>query len=209
MGSYHLMICGSTSIIDLFGNALNGGSDYGFDLLIAASPSGGLPATGFAPGTNRVLTSPPAGFEYTGTDLVLEIPSLHQKMAILGVPQKQSGWDVTWLGQSAGWLNGSAFPTHSGNTLITGHVWDALNHPGPFAHLKDLKYGDLFYIHAFGQTYTYEVRENSLISPLDLRVAFKKENLDWVSLLTCESYDAQSGAYQSRRLVRAVRVDVQ
>ncbi len=209
MGSYHLMICGSTSIIDLFGNALNGGSDYGFDLLVNSSSGGGLPATGFAPGASRMLTSPPADLKYTGTDLVLEIPSLHQKMSILGVPQKQSGWDVTWLGQNAGWLNGSAFPTHSGNTLITGHVWDALNHPGPFAHLKDLKYGDLFYIHAFGQTYTYEVRENSLISPLDSRAAFKKENLDWVSLLTCESYDAQSGEYQNRRLVRAVRVDVQ
>jgi LPXTG-site transpeptidase (sortase) family protein len=124
------------------------------------------------------------------------------------VPLNKGSWDVTWLGDNAGYLEGSAFPTYPGNTVITAHVWDANNNPGPFAGLKTLKYGDTIKINAFGQTYTYEVRENTLITSQNKKSLLKPEDYDWLTLLTCESYDPRDQAYLFHRMVRGVLVNV-
>lgn len=168
-----------------------------------------LPVTGFPQGRVTVLPEQPASKAYASTDLVLEIPSLNQKMTIVGVPQTDTSWDVTWLGNNVGWLNGSAFPTWLGNTVLTGHVWDAYNQPGPFANLKELKYGDQILIHAYGQTYTYEVRESKTYwAKTAVSKVFQHEELDWVTLITCETYNPLNGDYFFRRAVRAVLVGV-
>jgi len=150
----------------------------------------------------------PADKAYASTDLWMEIPKLGVKMSIVGVPQTVDGWDVSWLGKESGWLNGSAYPTWSGNSVLTGHVWDALNQPGPFARLKELKYGDQIRIHASGQVFTYEVTESSLIPPSSITTAFKHEEKTWITLLTCEDYQELSKSYSSRRMVRAILVSV-
>ncbi len=168
-----------------------------------------LPATGFPVG--EVTTLPPqlADLAYTSySDLWLEIPSLSIKMNIVGVPANTDSWNVSWLGNDAGWLNGSAFPTWDGNSVITGHVWDALNQPGPFAELKKLKYGDQIKVHAFGQVYVYEIRESKLISSSNKTIAFKHEEKSWVTLITCEDYKEQARKYLYRRMVRAVLVSM-
>ncbi|MFN3491446.1 MAG: sortase, partial [Anaerolineales bacterium] len=114
-----------------------------------------------------------------------------------------------WLGTSVGWLEGSAYPTWSGNTVLTAHVWNADNTPGVFAKIKDLKYGDRFTIRASGQTYIYEVRENvQLRGASRVDKVFQHEELDWVTLLTCEGYNPLTGNYLFRRMVRAVLVEV-
>jgi LPXTG-site transpeptidase (sortase) family protein len=141
--------------------------------------------------------------------MTLEIPKLSVSMPIVGVPQTGSEWDVTWLGNSAGYLYGSAFPTWAGNTVITGHVWDALNRPGPFAEIKNLKYGDQIQIQAWGATYTYEVRETKLVTTKNTNAVFQSEQYDWLTLVTCEFYNPFSGEYLFRRAVRAVLVSVQ
>jgi Sortase (surface protein transpeptidase) len=117
-------------------------------------------------------------------------------------------WDVSWLGNSAGWLEGSAAPTWPGNTVLTGHVWNADNTPGIFAGVKNLKYGDRFTLHAFGQTYVYEVRENTRLWGSSVSKVFKHEEYDWVTLLTCEGYNPLTGGYRFRRMVRAVLVEI-
>jgi LPXTG-site transpeptidase (sortase) family protein len=208
VGSYRLLVCGSTSIVDSTGFPLNAGSDYIFDFVVNPAPSA-LPATGFPQGNVTVLPEQPASKAYMTTDLMLEIPSLNQKMTIVGIPQSAKSWDVTWLGNNAGWLEGSAFPTWQGNTVLTGHVWDSFNRPGPFAELKTLKYGDRFFIHAFGQTYTYEVRENKTYwAKTAVSKVFQHEELDWVTLITCEAYNPLNGDYFFRRAVRAVLISV-
>ena len=168
-----------------------------------------LPATGFPMDAMTDLPSQPAYKAYNGYgDLWLEIPKLGLKMSIVGVPQTEDGWDVTWLGTDAGYLQGTAFPTWKGNTVISAHVWDAFNNPGPFAKIKNLLYGDQVKIHAFGQIYVYEVRESRLVSPSNVRSTLKHENLDWVTLLTCEGYNLLSKNYSYRRAVRAVLISV-
>ncbi len=211
IGRYRLFVCGTTSIVDLAENKLNGGaSDYTFNFtVVAAASSLSLPQTGFQPGIVTTVPQQPAAKAYAATEMTLEIPALGVSMPIVGVPQSGDGWDVTWLDQNAGYLTGTAFPTWAGNTVITAHVWDALNQPGPFAELRTLKYGDQFSIHAFGKTYTYEVRESKLVSPSQASSVMQHEELDWVTLLTCETYSAPEDNYLYRRAVRAILISEQ
>ena len=156
-----------------------------------------------------VFPAQPADKAYTSYNyMLLEIPSLQVSMPIVGVPLSTDGWDVTWLENNAGWLNGTAFPTWAGNTVITAHVWDAHNRPGPFAGLKTLRYGDVIKIQAWGQTYQYEVRESRLVSPKNTTAVIKHEELDWVTLVTCEDYNLLFAKYSYRRVVRAVLTKV-
>jgi LPXTG-site transpeptidase (sortase) family protein len=212
-GKYKLFICGTTSITDLEGNPLNGGlSDTVINFTIH-NPTGSknktLPVTGFSP--NRVSSLPhqPAGTAYsTYGDLTLDIPALGVKTSIVGVPATDDGWDITWLGTNAGYLNGTAFPTMKGNSVITGHVWNADNTPGIFADLKRLKYGDQIKIHAWGQIYTYEVLESKLVSPDNLKAMLKHEDQARITLITCENFVSSSSDYANRRIVRAVLTSV-
>lgn len=167
-----------------------------------------LPDTGFPRGEVTSLPAQPASKAYAETTMMLEIPKLGVEMPIVGVPQSDSGWDVTWLGSSAGYLAGSAFPTWEGNTVLTAHVWDSWNQPVPFSELKTLKYGDQFYIHAWGLTYTYEVRAQRLLFPNRVSSVMEHKDYDWVTLLTCEFYNPFTGDYFLRRSVKAVLVSV-
>ena len=92
--------------------------------------------------------------------------------------------------------------------MITAHNGSAFNQPGPFKNLQQLGYGDQIKIHAFGLTYIYEVRESKLVTGSNLKMAFEHEELDWVTLMTCEGYDQFNDCYVFRRLVRAILVDV-
>ncbi len=128
---------------------------------------------------------------------------------IVGASKSNGSWDVSWLGNAVGWLDGSAFPTWPGNTVLTGHVWDADNTPGIFNQIKKLQYGDRFTIRAFGQTYVYEVRENTWVwSGSGYSKIFKHEEYAWVTLLTCEGYNPLTGKYHFRRMVRAVLMEI-
>ena len=204
VGNYQLLICGTTSIEDLVNNELNNGLfDTTLNFIVTALNT--LPNTGFPMDEVTAIPHQPEDLKYASyPDLWLEIPKLNLTLAIVGVPLKNGGWDVTWLNKDAGWLNNSAFPTWKGNSVITAHVWDALNKPGPFARLKELKYGDQIKVHAFKQVYIYEIRESKLISSSNKTDAFKHEEKSWVTLITCENYKELSKTYPYRRMVRAV-----
>jgi LPXTG-site transpeptidase (sortase) family protein len=168
-----------------------------------------LPETGFAPGLRTVLPAQPASLAYQAYGaMTLEIPSLGTSLSILGVTKSGSGWDVRWLGDQAGYLEGTAFPTWPGNTGLAAHSTMPDGGPGPFARLGDLRWGDQVVLHAWGQRYLYEVRQNSLAAPGQLAV-LKHENLDWITLITCQGYDETAGSYRWRRVVRAVLISVQ
>jgi LPXTG-site transpeptidase (sortase) family protein len=129
-------------------------------------------------------------------------------MSILGVPQGDTGWDVRWLTNQAGYLEGTSFPTWAGNTGLAGHTVLPDGMPGPFANLQSLRWGDQVIIHGWGQRYIYEVRENSLVYPNMLKV-LRHEEQAWVTLITCQGYNEINGKYRWRRVVRAVLVSVQ
>ena len=142
-------------------------------------------------------------------DVTLNVGRLGLDLEIVSVPQVNGTWDVSWLSDTqAGHMEGSTFPTLKGNSVITAHVWNAYDEAGPFHDLKNLRYNDEVQIEAFGHVYTYRVRNNFLIEPENLKSAFAKKSGTWITLMTCENYDASTESYNSRRLVRAVLVKI-
>jgi len=166
-----------------------------------------LPVTGFSPNRETLLplqTIPYADLE----DLWLEIPRLGVQIPIVGVPQTNGDWDLSWLGDKAGYLNGTAFPTWAGNSVITGHVSVAIGQPGPFVHLNWLWYGDRIIIHTWEADYVYEVRQVTQVAANAISSVFMEEELPWVTLVTCRGYDEASNSFKYRVVVRAVLVEV-
>jgi LPXTG-site transpeptidase (sortase) family protein len=204
------MICAYAnefSLFDLF-NYQAGNTSTSSDA--ESSQASSLPGTGFAPDWDGVLPVQSAVNAYaTINNLSLKIPAIGVNTSIVGVPKNESQWDVTWLGSSVGWLEGSEFPTRVGNSVLTGHVWNADNQPGIFVDLKKLKYGDQIILHAWNQDYIYEVRETKSVSPNSVSTVFThKEDHSWLTLITCSSYDEKTKTYISRTLVRAVLLKV-
>ncbi len=168
-----------------------------------------IPATGFAPGVITRLPPQTADKQYqTADDLTLEIPDLGVKMPVVGVPLTGGEWDVTWLGRSAGYLEGSAYPTHSGNSVLTGHVSLPDGTPGPFSRLGELRWGQPVLIHAFGKVYHYEVRQVSVAAPQETARLLQHEEKAWLTLVTCKDFNPVANGYLKRVLVRAVLVRV-
>ena len=133
------------------------------------------------------------------------------KTSIVGVPQTKEGdWDVTWLANNVGWLNGTAFPTWEGNSVVTAHVTNADGLDGPFAELKKLKYGDQIIVHLYDEKYTFEVRNSRLSRPYTTSFAFEPlEDQSYLTLITCQLYIPTSDTYFFRRVVRAVLVEIE
>jgi LPXTG-site transpeptidase (sortase) family protein len=115
---------------------------------------------------------------------------------------------VTWLWNQAGWLQGTAYPTTLGNSAITGHVYLPNGAPGIFVDIHKLAYGDKIILHAYGQKFTYEVRENKLIKPNDIST-LNREDKAWVTLITCQGYNEANNTYASRVAVKAVLMKVE
>ncbi len=200
---------GGTNTVGLTTSSLDEDLTNNDDDFFLAIGDGGLPETGFAPGVVTLLPAQPENARYTDLfSLGLEIPKLDVDIPIVGVPKIESGWDVTWLWDDAGYLEGTAFPTWEGNTAITGHVTLPSGLPGPFAGLGTLGWGDEIVINFFGMRYEYSVREVRWVEPDDMS-SLGHEELDWVTLITCSGFNEQTGAYNWRTIVRAVLIKVE
>jgi LPXTG-site transpeptidase (sortase) family protein len=187
------------------------GCDVGAYEADVLSPPSSLPKTGFAPNHITSLPAQPANLTYNNLgDIWLEIPSLNIKTDIIGVPQSSNGWNVDWLGQSAGWLNGTAFPSWEGNSVITAHVTDSNGKNGPFANIKNLKHGDKIIVHMYGEKYIFEVRNSNMVTPSSTKSALEHlEGHSYLTLITCQTYNPLSDSYLFRRVVRAVLMETQ
>jgi LPXTG-site transpeptidase (sortase) family protein len=236
-GNYRLYVCGTTSIVDivdttleLAGDGVNPGTDFVRNFTVAIRNNGGggggggntggnavsfstsgllIPVTGFAPNQTTQLPAQPADKAYKPlNDIRIEIPTLGINYPIVGAAVSKNSWDLTWLRNSVAYLEGSAYPTLSGNTVLTAHVTDANNNLGPFSDIKGMQEGQQIYIHSGGMTYVYQVQQNRKILPANITAAFKHEEYNWVTLVTCEDYNAKTGLYKYRRMVRAVLISV-
>jgi LPXTG-site transpeptidase (sortase) family protein len=166
-----------------------------------------LPATGFAPGRVTPLPAQPAGKTYTDLgSLWIEIPALELKLPITGAPLQSDGWDLTWLGEQAGWLEGTAFPGWKGNSVLTAHATLPNGGPGPFARLNALRWGDVVLVHSHGEVYRYEVRQNRATTPDDT-MALRHEERPVLTLITCRLFDPATGGYRQRVVIWAVRTE--
>ncbi len=210
-GLYKIYVCGTTSITDLAGNPLNDGSDQTLSFIIFMKSSVRTnPATGFAPGRKTLIPDQPRekAYQLLGK-LWIEIPLLGVRSTITGVPLESNGWDLTWLNKQVGWLEGTTAPTWNGNTALTAHAYTADGLAGPFAFLRNLKYGDTVIIHSGGQKYTYKVQEKAFVTANNTTWLTKHEDYSWLTLMTCYQYDEKTKNYLYRTVVRAVLVKVE
>jgi LPXTG-site transpeptidase (sortase) family protein len=165
-----------------------------------------IPVTGFAPGMVTKLDTP-SHSAYDATSLTIEIPVLKVNSSIVGVESKQGNWNVSWLQDQVGWLNGTAYPTWKGNSVLTGHVVNADGKPGVFSRLKSLGLGEYVFVYGAGYRYTYKVVSNEVVQPDDASV-MKHEDKSFLTLITCDTYDEKTGTYLQRVVIGAALVDV-
>ena len=93
--------------------------------------------------------------------------------------------------------------------MVTAHVTDSNGLPGPFAEIKDLKYGDQIIVHLYDQQYIFEIRDKRLVLPETTTFAYEHlERNSYLTLITCQSYDPSTDIYRLRRVIRAVLVSV-
>jgi len=144
---------------------------------------------------------------YDETDLILEIPVIKVKTPIVGVEFKDGTWDVSWLQDQVRWLNGTAYPTWKGNSILTAHVVNADGKPGVFSTLKALGVGEYIFVINSGYRYTYKVVSNAYVQPNDATV-MKHEEKSFLTLITCDTYNEKTRTYLRRVAVRATLVDV-
>jgi LPXTG-site transpeptidase (sortase) family protein len=164
------------------------------------------PETGFAPGRVSSIPAQTAETTYDQYGYVsIRIPKLGVNTEVVGVPQTEDSWDVTWLWDQVGYLNGTAFPGWDGNSVLTSHVYLPNGLPGPFVDLKSLSWGDRILVDSFGTRYVYEVRESRLKYPDDPDI-LQHEELPWLTLVTCQGYQESTDTYRWRRVVRAVLI---
>jgi len=180
-------------------------------VLITVTPLPLPPLTGFPAGEITKLSLQPSTNTYNKTnDLTIEIPKLGIDTQVVGIPVSSEGWDITWLGNDVGWLNGSAYPTWNGNSVLTGHLYDSNGQPGVFKDLNQLKWGDKVIILIGSEKFTFEVQEViSLVRPNDLKTIMVHREQPWLTLVTCQGYDPETKTYRYRYIVRAVLVKVE
>jgi LPXTG-site transpeptidase (sortase) family protein len=166
-----------------------------------------LPGTGFPPDSNPILNRSLLRDNSAVSELQLEIPRLGIRIPILWLPSTDNSWDISWLWDQAGLLEGTAYPGLSGNSVMVGHTNLGSGMPGPFADLSHLWWGDEIIVHAHGLRHVYLVRERAYVLPNDVSV-LRHEDDAWITLITCHDYDYAKGSYNYRLVVRAVRVRV-
>jgi LPXTG-site transpeptidase (sortase) family protein len=165
-----------------------------------------IPLTGFAPGVSTQLDTA-VHTAYDATSLTIAIPVLKVNTSIVGVEAKQGSWDVSWLQNQVGWLNGTAYPTWKGNSVLTGHVVNADGKAGVFSQLKSLGVGEYIFVYNAGYRYTYKVVSNAIVQPTDSSV-MQHADKSFLTLITCDTYDEETGTYLHRVVIGATLIDV-
>ena len=156
-----------------------------------------LPGTGFSAVHAESLPEKPAAVNYRPTGMTLQIPSLDVQVEVLEIPYTDGEYPVTWLGASAGSLEGYEHMFAAHNHLNTTEA-------GPFARISLLEDGTrIFLTDGAGELTVYEVYANLRLEPTEFAaVAEETERSAAIALITCEDERA-TGGYASRRVVFA------
>jgi LPXTG-site transpeptidase (sortase) family protein len=171
-------------------------------------PSGPRPTDTRAPRTATPLppTSPPV----TALDMRLHIasPKAGLSTGITGLyftPQGDA-WDLTYLDNQAGHLEGTANLGDGGNYVLAGHVELQDGRAGPFVNIGRLRSGDEIMIYSEAPEnpllVRYRVTEVKQVPPEDLSV-LRNRGYEELTLITCADWDQTKQEYLTRIIVHA------
>ena len=107
------------------------------------------------------------------------------------------------LNKGVGHLPETSLPVggESTHAVLAGH--SGMSHARLFTDLPKIQVGDVFYIHVYKKTLTYQVDQVKTVWPWDTSELNIVEGQDYVTLLTCVPIAVNS----HRLLVRGVRTD--
>ena len=183
-GSFNLNVVGTTTLIDPYS-----------------------PDTGFAPNRATIIPEQPETSAYQNlAEVRLKIPNLGVDIPIVGIPYTKK-WNITWLANNAGWLQGTSYMGGAGNSVLVGHNYLPSGKKGPFVNLSWLKKNDLIYVQQGNQLLVYKVKYVVVVNP-DSSQIFEHETTSTLTLVTCKDYNAQTDSYRKRVVVRAALMEV-
>ena len=163
-----------------------------------------LPATGYSSLITNTLSEQPMALNYEPVRRRLQIPTLNLETELVTVPLMDDSWQVAWLGNRAGILEGSALPGE-GYSFIAAHNTLNSEEYGPFALLSTMAINDLITVNSEDGTMSlFRVYANEVIGANDVekmeRVA--EQEADSLVLITCEN-ESVEGGYLDRRVIFA------
>ena len=179
-------------------------SETGQDPFAALMGAAELPATGFSPRHTAALPEQPGDLNYQPLRMHLQIPSLGMETELVTVPLVQDVWQVKWLGNRAGVLDGTAMPGE-GYSVVAAHNTLSGTEYGPFALLNTLEVNDAVMVSGSnGKMKLFRVYASELLDPDDAEklVSAAEREANSLVLLTCENETAEGG-YLNRRAVFA------
>ncbi|MEO8609569.1 MAG: sortase [Chloroflexota bacterium] len=135
----------------------------------------------------------------------LFLPTAGVTAAVIEVYLDGQSWDVKYLGQNAGHLQGTAWFGQPGNIVLAGHVEMPDGRAGIFAGMSKLNVGDPVILTLNNQQQRYSIASITKVQPDDLSVLYPSTK-DQITLITCDAYDFLQNTYQDRVVVVADRV---
>ncbi len=129
--------------------------------------------------------------------------SAHIDAPIVPAVRNGASWEVRYLGDSVGHLQGTSWLNDpGGNIVLAGHVEDAKGQPGPFAQLGQSAPGDVVILREGNKENLYRVVSVEQAAPDDMRYV-AQDGRRRLTLITCTDYDLKDGVYQKRLVVIA------
>jgi LPXTG-site transpeptidase (sortase) family protein len=117
-----------------------------------------------------------------------------------------SNWDLTYLDNFAGHLEGTPDIGQGGNFVLAGHVELKDGIPGPFVNVHKLTVGDdiMIYSETPDKPYLvrYRVTDVKSVEPNAIDV-IRNRGYEELTLITCSDWDQQKGEYLTRVIVHA------
>lgn len=132
----------------------------------------------------------------------LRVPAMGLDTIVKYVPFESGTWLIGGLKQEIAWMGDTSWPGLGGNTGLAGHLDLATGQDGPFWNLDDLEAGDEVFLYTEQKMYTYQVREQKVVSDADLSIVAQTQE-PIVTLITCTGWDPDIQAYLQRLVVIA------
>lgn len=152
-----------------------------------------------ATSTPRATPTPtPAQQSGFGTRVV--ISRLNLDRPIIFAPIENETWRVDHLGQSVGYLEGTAPPGSNSNLVLAAHVSFETGEYGPFAGLAQLAAGDVVTVHDGDEVFNYVIDGLHIVDRLNIEVVYPTET-GQITLITCTNWDNSQGRYDDRVVV--------
>lgn len=125
----------------------------------------------------------------------IEIPSINVSMPIY------HGTSDSALMAGVGHLEGTSLPVGGASThcVLTAH--SGMKNLSMFDDIRDLRPGDLVFLHTLGKTLAYKMVSSEVVWPDNMRSLGIEQGADKVTLVTCTPY----GVNDHRLLVHCVR----